>query len=171
MLLRAATAADVPAIERLVNSAYRGESSRAGWTTEADLLDGQRVDAKGLCEILATPQNVLLLAERDDGLIGCVHLQRQGAHGHLGMLTIRPTAQTEGLGSRLLSAAERWAIDHWASQSMQMAVIAQRAELIAWYARRGYRPIGERRPFPYGDPRFGLPRRADLVFEVLRKQL
>ena len=170
MILREATAADVAALERLVNSAFRGDSSRAGWTTEADLLDGQRVDGAGLAQTIATPDHVILVAERDGELVGCVHLQRRGEDCYLGMLTIRPTAQGAGLGSRLLEAAERWAAAHWSSETVTMTVIAQRAELIAWYERRGYRRTGEQRQFPYGNPRFGLPRRPDLIFEVLRKE-
>jgi len=71
----------------------------------------------------------------------------------------------------MLEAAERWAIEHWSSRAMHMTVIVQRPELIAWYERRGYRRTGERKPFPYGDQRFGLPRRDDLAFEVLRRPL
>jgi ribosomal protein S18 acetylase RimI-like enzyme len=170
VILRAATAEDVSALEQLVNSAYRGESSRAGWTTEADLLDGQRVDADGLAAAIASADHVILIAEGEK-TVGCVHLQRRGDDCYLGMLTIRPTSQGAGLGSRLLDAAEGWAATHWASRTVTMTVIAQRAELIAWYERRGYRRTGEQRPFPYGDPRFGLPRRGDLAFEVLRKSL
>jgi len=168
---RVATAADAPAVAALVNSAYRGESSKAGWTTEADLLGGQRVDGARLVEMIMTPDNVILLFEADGALLGCVHLERTGEDCYLGMLTVKPTSQGGGLGRQLLEAAERWAIEHWFSRIMHMTVITQRAELIAWYERRGYRRTGERKPFPYGDERFGLPRRDDLVFDVLRKQL
>jgi len=169
--LRPATTADAPAVVALVNSAYRGESSRAGWTTEADLLDGQRVDLEGLVTLITTPDHVVLLSEDHDGPVGCVHLQGRTDICRLGMLTIRPTAQRGGLGRKLLRAAERWAVAQWASRSIEMTVIAQREPLIAWYERRGYRRTGERRPFPYGNPRFGVPRRDDLVFDVLRKAL
>ena len=168
---RMATAADVPALVALVNSAYRGDTSRAGWTTEADLLDGQRIDVEGLTETIATPGNVILLLERDHVPVGCVHLERTGEDCYLGMLTIRPTMQGAGAGRQLLEAAERWAIEHWSSRSVHMTVIVQRIELIAWYERRGYIRTGERKPFPYGDERFGLPRRADLRFDVLCKRL
>ncbi len=175
MITRPATPADIPALVSLVNSAYRGETSRAGWTTEADLLGGQRVDTVGLAADVAEPDTVVLIAEQDDeptsSPVGCVRLQRQGCACYLGMLTIRPTAQGAGRGSRLLEAAERWTVTHWSAQSMHLTVIAQRPELIAWYERRGYRRTGEQQPFPYGDTRFGLPRRDDLVFDVLQKQL
>ena len=171
VITRPATTAEAAALVALINSAYRGDSSKAGWTTEADLLDGQRVDVEGLTETIARPGNVILLHERDHAPVACVHLERTGEDCYLGLLTIRPTMQGEGLGRQMLEAAERWAIDHWSSRTMHMTVIVQRTELIAWYERRGYRLTGERKPFPYGDERFGLPRRDDLAFEVLRKPL
>jgi GNAT superfamily N-acetyltransferase len=168
---RAATAADASALVALINSAYRGDSSKVGWTTEADLLGGQRIDIAGLTGKMATPGNIILLRELDHVPVGCVHLERTGENCYLGLLTIRPTMQGTGLGREMLEAAERWAIEHWASRSVHMTVIVQRNELIAWYERRGYIRTGERKPFPYGDERFGLPRRADLAFEVLCKRL
>ncbi len=173
LAVRVAAAGDAPALAALVNSAYRGDSSKAGWTTEADLLGGQRVDVTGLAETIARPGAVILVHERDGALAGCVLLERTGDGDdcYLGMLTVRPSMQAAGLGRQLLEAAEHWAIARWTSRSMHMTVIAQRPELIAWYERRGYRRTGARKPFPYGDERFGLPRRDDLVFEVLRKDL
>lgn len=168
---RPAATADAPALVALVNSAYRGDSSRAGWTTEADLLGGQRIDIEGLTEMMVRPGNVILLHERDLVPVACVHLERTGEACYLGMLTIHPTLQGAGLGRQMLEAAECWAIEHWSSRTMHMTVIAQRPELIAWYERRGYRRTGECKPFPYGDERFGLPRRDDLAFEVLSKPL
>jgi ribosomal protein S18 acetylase RimI-like enzyme len=171
LIIRPATTADAPALVALVNSAYRGDSSRAGWTTEADLLDGQRVDVEGLTETIARPGNVILLHEHRRVPVACVHLERTGEDCYLGMLTIQPTMQGAGLGRQMLEAAERRAMKHWSSREMHITVIVQRTELIAWYERRGYRRTGERRSFPYGDERFGLPRRDDLAFEVLRKPL
>ncbi len=168
---RLATADDAAALVALVNSAYRGHSSRAGWTTEADLLGGQRVDVEGLTQLITAPGSVVLVHERDAALLACVHLERTGQDSYLGLLTIQPTAQSAGLGRQMLEAAERWAIDEWSSQTMHMTVIVQRTELIAWYERRGYARTGIRKPFPYGDERFGLPKRDDLEFEVLRKNL
>lgn len=171
LITRPAATADASPLVALINSAYRGDSSRAGWTTEADLLDGQRIDVEGLAETIARPGSVVLLHERDHVTVACVHLERAGEDCYLGMLTILPAMQGAGLGRQMLEAAERWAVEHWSSRTMFMTVIVQRAELIAWYERRGYRRTGERRPFPYGDERFGLPRRDDLAFEVMRKPL
>lgn len=173
--VRIATAADAPALVALVNSAYRGDSSRAGWTTEADLLGGQRVDLEGLQGTIArgaTDDGAVVLVHEDEaGIVACVELAPEGARCYLGMLTIRPTAQARGLGKRLLAAAETFARRQFGTREMYMTVIRQRPELIAWYERRGYRRTGQRRPFPYGDPRFGLPKRADLEFEVLSRAL
>jgi ribosomal protein S18 acetylase RimI-like enzyme len=169
--VRLATLADTTALAALVNSAYRGDSSKAGWTTEADLLGGQRVDAEGMRETLRAPGSVILVHEQAGELAACVNLEHTGADCYLGMLTIRPTLQAGGIGRQLLAAAESYAREHWQAKRMHMTVIAQRAELIAWYERRGYRRTGRTKPFPYGDERFGLPKRADLYFEVLEKLL
>jgi len=168
---RPAATSEAPVLVALINSAYRGDSSKAGWTTEADLLGGQRVDVEGLTEMLLRPGNVMLVHDRNHVPVGCVHLEQTGEDCYLGLLTIQPTMQRAGLGRRMLEAAERWAIEHWSSRAVHMTVIVQRPELIAWYERRGYRRTEERKPFPYGDQRFGLPRRDDLAFEVLRKPL
>ena len=170
---RYATAADVPAIVLLVESAYRGDASRAGWTTEADLLDGQRTDAAAVAEMVGASDGTVLLAEESDGhLVGCCRLERRpGAEAYFGMFSVRPVRQGGGVGRQVLAEAERIARREWAATTMVMTVIGQRAELIAWYERRGYHRTGETRPFPYGDERYGIPRRPDLVFAVLAKPL
>lgn len=197
LAFRWATAADVAAIVALVESAYRGEASRAGWTTEADLLDGQRIDAQGVSALIDSTDAGVLLAEADGDLIACCELRRadvadprradrvgaaaandrsgQGdaasAACYFGMFSVRPTAQGGGLGGRVIAEAERIARQDWQCERMRMTVIDVRAELIAWYERRGYRRTGVFEPFPYGDARFGIPRRPDLRFEVLEKSL
>jgi GNAT superfamily N-acetyltransferase len=170
-MIRLATVSDVPAVVALVNAAFRGDSSRMGWTTEADLLGGQRVDAEAVTQMVVTAGHAVLVREQDDGLIACVHLAQTGDGCYLGMMTVLPTAQGAGIGGQMLEAAERWAVEQWGSRSMHMTVITLRAELFTWYGRRGYRRTGEHKPFPYGDERLGLPRRDDLVFEVLAKSL
>lgn len=166
-----ASEADAPAVAALVNSAYRGESSRRGWTTEADLLGGQRTDAAGIVALVASPRHALLLATQAGELVGCVLLERREQGACLGMLTVRPERQATGAGRRLLAAAEAHASAAFGAAWVEMTVIAQRTELVAWYERRGYALTGERRPFPYGDERFGVPQRPDLVFLVLRKNV
>jgi ribosomal protein S18 acetylase RimI-like enzyme len=172
LLFRRAGGADVPAIVALVESAYRGEVSRTGWTTEADLLAGQRTDAEAVADILRAPGSTVLLAETAGDLMACCQLeQRPPGVAYFGMFSVQPTGQGRGVGRKVLAEAERIAREEWGATTMIMTVLAQRADLIGWYERRGYRRTGEQRPFPYGDERYGIPRRPDLVFDVLAKPL
>lgn len=166
---RTANAADITAIVSLVQAAYRGDSGRRGWTTESDLLDGQRTDAQSVAELLDRADSCLLLAERDGQLVASAHLERQHDHGYFGMFAVDPSLQNGGVGKAVLAEAERMAHEQWHCLGMRMTVIEQRSELLAWYQRRGYRRTGDFQPFPYGDERFGVPRRDDLRFEVLLK--
>jgi GNAT superfamily N-acetyltransferase len=169
---RLATIADTGAIVALVNSAYRGDSSRAGWTTEADILGGQRTDAEEISRLIVQDVSVILLCLRDGEIIGSVHLERVDAEtAYMGMLVIKPVLQGQGLGRRFMAEAERFASGELGTTRMRMQVISLRRELIAYYERRGYRRTGETRPFPASDPKFGLPRVAGLMFEVLEKFL
>jgi ribosomal protein S18 acetylase RimI-like enzyme len=170
--IRDAVPADIPDLHRLIESAYRGESSRAGWTTEADLLDGQRTDPDDLADILADPAQALLTAWRDGELVGCVLIADRGeGTGYFGMLSIRPTLQGGGLGRSLVEAAHQALADRFGTRRVRISVFPQRETLIAWYERLGYQRTGETLPFPYGNPRFGLPKRDDLHFVVMERGL
>lgn len=168
---RDATAADTDAVVALVESAYRGDSSRAGWTTEADILQGQRTDPQGVLAVIEQPAGRLLVFERDGDPVACCQLEHRGEVAYFGMFAVRPTAQGAGLGKQIMALAERVAQESWGVTEMQMTVITVREELIAWYERRGYRRTGKLTPFPYGDERFGVPQRDDLEFELLTKPL
>ncbi|KUN42007.1 GNAT family N-acetyltransferase [Streptomyces longwoodensis] len=168
---RDATEADVDALVALVESAYRGDSSRAGWTTEADILDGQRTDPEGVRDIVTSPDSRLLTVEREGRIVACCQLEHRGEHAYFGMFAVSPGEQGAGLGKAVLAEAERRARETWGATEMHMTVISVREDLIAWYERRGYRRTGRTTPFPYGDERFGIPRRADLAFELLVKPL
>jgi len=168
---RLASVDDVPAIVALVESAYRGDISRKGWTTEADLLDGQRTDPAGVAELVTKDGSCMLLGERGGVLLACANIERRGGAAYFGMFSVRPDLQGGGVGRAMLAEAERLARDDWNVPEMQMTVISVRDELIAWYERRGYRRTGLYSPFPYGDERFGIPKRNDLRFELLVKTL
>lgn len=168
---REASVADVDAIVALVESAYRGDVSKQGWTTEADMLEGQRTDPVSVGELLAKPDSVVLLADTDSGLVACAHVEKLGDAAYFGMFSVRPDGQGSGVGRVVLAEAERVARERWGSREMQMTVISIRNELVAWYERRGYRRTGQYKPFPYGDERFGIPKRDDLRFELLVKSL
>ena len=171
---RNAESGDIAAIVALVESAYRGDASRAGWTTEADLLDGQRTDADEISALIARPGSRIVLAEAGDGeaaLLACCHIERHDDVCHFGMFSVLAPYQRSGLGRRMLAHAESIARDEWRCHEMRMHVIDVRTELMAWYERRGYRRTGVHAPFPYGDARFGLPKRPDLRFELMVKPL
>src|SRR5690606_7821025 len=133
---RNATVADVDALVPLVTSAYRGESSRAGWTTEADFLDGNRIDAGVLRADLERPRSRVMLAERDGALLACAHVAEEDDHGYFGMFAVVPGLQGGGIGKALLAECERIARDEWRLPDMRMTVIDIRDELIAFYERR-----------------------------------
>ena len=161
---------DVKAIVDLVNSAYRGEGSKQGWTTEADLLDGIRTDEKAISDIINNNDSTILVCKNEhDALVGCVHLQKQGTAMYLGMLTVSPTLQGAGIGKELLKKSEIFSRDARAT-SIVMNVISVRQELISWYERHGYERTGETKAFPSSDPRFGIPKQS-LEFLVLKKIL
>lgn len=166
-LTRPAQWADAPHLNQLVNSAYRGETSRQGWTTEADLLEGTRIDEAAIRDLIVRPDTTILTCWEEGALLGCVELRAAEGKLYLGMLSVRPDMQGKGLGKKLLAAAEV----HARSLNISvifMTVISVRDELIAWYVRHGYRLTGERKPFVMPDTRWGIPK-MKLEFVVLEK--
>ncbi|RSM09817.1 hypothetical protein CEP52_003919 [Fusarium oligoseptatum] len=151
LTFRPATPADIPPVLSLVRSAYRGPSSRAGWTTEADLVADERISPD---------------------LVACCEVgRRDGDHAYFGLFAVSPELQAAGIGRQVLQRAEEHAKKEWGSRIMNMWVIWKREELIAWYVRRGYRITGEKAPFPYDQLVNGSALRDDLYFEVLEKEL
>ncbi len=139
---------DAPVITALLNSAYRGESSKQGWTTEAHLIDGniRSTDADVLAVIQKEGSVILKYVNEAGTVIGCVNLQLHGQKLYLGMFSVSPLLQGGGIGKKLLQAAEEYA-QHIACSIIYMSVITLRTELINWYQRHGYKDTGERIPF------------------------
>ncbi len=149
LVLRIATRSDLPALHRVIESAYRGDSAKQGWTHEADILFDTRTDIATLDAIVADPCCRLIVAERDGVPIGCVQISDRGeGAAYLGLLCIQPTLQACGLGKHLIAEAEAQSRATFGATHMTMSVIEQRVELIAYYQRRGYAPTGRRLDFP-----------------------
>ena len=168
-MITQATIADAAELSALINSAYRGETSKKGWTTEADLLEGTRTTPKELATIITTPHHYLLKFIRDEKIIGSVLLIAKKEVLYLGMLTVSPELQNSGIGKQLLQAAEQLAQQLELSR-IQMTVIGIRKELLAWYMRNGYEDTGLREPFPFGEGDKALTSEP-LDFIVLEKKL
>jgi len=163
-----ATPADIPALVHLVNQAYRGEPSRKGWTTEADLLEGDlRTDENDLSKLLQRPHAVVLKAsDGASAVVGCVFLEKRDGRLYLGMLSVAPEKQAHGIGKQLLTAAEAHALNQ-GCPSIYMRVLSKRHELIGWYERHGYRLTGETMPYD-APPQFGIPTEP-LEFAIMEK--
>ncbi len=167
---------DYSEVVNLVNSSYRGDSSRLGWTTEAEYLDGQRTDLESLKNELQDQNKTLLCLRTNLGaeIIGTVLLEPFGEPNqktcYLGMLTVKPTLQNQGLGRWIMKAAESYARERGALY-MTLGVLNPRAELVGWYERRGYQRTGQRENFPDDHAKFGYPKIKDLHFLMFKKTL
>jgi ribosomal protein S18 acetylase RimI-like enzyme len=169
MNISKASLQDISQLVTLINSAYRGEHSKKGWTTEADLLGGVRTDPDNLVKIMNMHNAVILKFCNDDNVLqGCVYLEKKENKMYLGMLTVSPLEQAKGIGKKLLFAAEKYAADH-NSCAIEMTVISVRHELISWYEKHGYYKTGETKPFP-SDVKFGIPKQP-LEFIVMQKEV
>lgn len=161
---------DAETIAALVNSGYRGDSSRQGWTTEANLLAGSRISAEGVHQLIHTEDTVILLCCRGQDVIGCVQLQKTGEGAYLGMFVVSPLEQGNGIGKQFMLAAEALVQKLWGVHKMWMTVITLRSELIAFYERRGYVRTGRYKPFP-ADAEDHIFLVENLQFEELEKVL
>lgn len=164
-----ATQVDVPALNKLVNSAYRGESSRKGWATEADLIDGTRIDEAAMLDLINDKNTTVLKYTKDSVILGCVELRKEGENLYLGMLSVQPDLQAQGIGKKLMFAGEDFARKQ-GCKKVSMTVVSVREKLIDWYIRHGYQLTGERKAFKFPDERWGIPKQP-LEFVVLEKAL
>ena len=151
MLFRHATSNETTAIVSLVNRSYRGESSRLGWTTEADLLGGKRINEAGLTQLLNDPDSLVLIAHSEKSILATIHAHYENCSVHFGLFAVEPTLQTNGIGKSLLTYAESEVHRLWEVSTAVMEVITHRSELITYYERRGYVRTGEIVAFPKSD--------------------
>src|ERR1700728_4029607 len=166
---RLAAPADAERLAELIRRAYRGEASRQGWTSEADLVSGDRINVEQVLRLIDGPNSMMLVLDEEDGITGCCRLEDRGnSLAYFGTFAVSPAAQGAGLGRRLMAEAQRQAVLTFGSAVVEMPVLAEQEMLIAWYERLGFRRTGETRPFP-ADETFARPLRDDLHFVVLAK--
>ena len=170
LTFRKALAAEADQIAGLINLCYRGEASRQGWTTEADLLDGLRTSAEEVRQLILAKDSILLLCLQNDTLLGSIHIEKMQQVAHLGMFVVQPTLQGQGIGKQLLAQAEQLAAQAWAINGLVIQVISVRSELIAFYERRGYVPSTTLREFPL-NAGLWTPKVAGLQLRLLQKKL
>ncbi|MGQ7947412.1 GNAT family N-acetyltransferase [Flavobacterium sp. WC2509] len=168
-MITTASLEDVTALEKLINSAYRGETSKQGWTTEANLLQGERITINELSEIIRNKENTILKFTDNNTIIGCVLLVNKGNKLYLGMLTVSPELQNSGIGKKLLQQAEKHALT-LGLPKIVMTVISIREELIAWYNRHGFIDTGAREPFPLNNTDAVISQQP-LEFVILEKKV
>jgi ribosomal protein S18 acetylase RimI-like enzyme len=168
-MITKATLENISQLNIVINSAYRGESSKKGWTTEANLLEGLRTTEQELTEIIQDPKNTILKFTENEQIIGCVLLIKKEQQLYLGMLTVSPELQNSGIGKKLLQQAEIHA-SALGLPKIVMTVISVREELIAWYKRNGYVDTGAREPFPASDVHISITEQP-LEFIVLEKRI
>lgn len=162
---------DVKELNKLVNSAYRGEESKKGWTTEAEILDGIRIDEKALMVLLAKPEaTILKLSDQSGKMLGTVCLEVKSLELHLGMFAVSPLSQGNGIGKSLLMAAENHALENNCAKIV-ISVISSRVELINWYSRHGYVPTGGSIAFEEIEGRFGDPKVSAISLIGMEKVL
>ncbi len=170
--VRSAVCADAPAISKLVNSVYRGDTRAQGWTTEAHLITGDRITTAQVETIIADLKQVILVLESNDKkIIGCVELKNQDTYAYLGMLSVDAHIQARGIGAQILAGAEEFVKKEWGVHIIKMWVLTIRTELISWYVRKGYDVSPERIPYSSLGDEAGQPLVASLEFAILQKKI
>ena len=193
LFLRVASHADIPAVETLLNQCYRSEQ---GWTNEAHLIAGIRTTQAELQQVIDDDSHYLFVypqthnGQRDGTetgeILACIAVKFERdlnadalpialPVAYIGMFAVHPKHQGQGVGDTLLQAVETFAHRHLGndkhkqSYQLQMSVLEQRPELLAYYQRRGYQPTGETIAFPE-DGNNGEPLQQGLKLMVLAKE-
>jgi ribosomal protein S18 acetylase RimI-like enzyme len=171
MIVTKANPTDIPELNTLINSAYRGEISKNGWTTEAEILDGIRINEETLATYFEQSNVSILKCSNEVGeIIGTVYLELNTPKLYLGMFAVSPFVQGKGIGKMLLKEAEELALTHHCDR-IAISVISNRAELIEWYKRHGYEADGHSIAFEEIENRFGDPKIDEIRLISMEKLL
>ena len=166
---RTANKSEAEEIARLVNQAYRPETGTAGWTHESDLVSGNRTNVGQVEEVISKPDSVILVGLKGTEIVACVHVEKDGNYGHIGMLAVNPKLQGAGAGKQMLAHAEKYANERFGSEKFIIVVVSSRSELIAFYLRRGYQKTGTVQDYPLSAG-VGTPKLSNLKTEVFEKR-
>lgn len=165
---------DIPALSLLIESAYRGETAKIGWTSESDLIDGKRLNDGELAQVIGNSDNQIFIirdSEDSSSILASICIFKKANVCEFGMFAVDPKRQSNGVGKALLSHAENFAKTQWGFARMQLSVITKRQSLIDYYKRRGYSAIGK--TFSMSDHHLndGMTRGHDLELEIYEKKL
>ncbi|MFT4021290.1 MAG: GNAT family N-acetyltransferase [Acinetobacter sp.] len=169
MMITEATSEHIPQLLDLVNIAYRSKTNQ-GWTSEADLVSGDRIHTYHLNEILSDPSSKIFIIFQASQLVACVHINISNQSCYIGMLTTHPDVQNQGIGKIMLDYAEKFALNHYAITSFTLSVLSARTELINYYKRRGYEMTNIVDAYPH-NANVGIPKSDTLTVLHLIKHI
>lgn len=161
---------DAKELNTLINSAYRGEESKKGWTSEAEILGGIRMEETELRSMLEAGAGTIIKYNRGEEILATVYLELKTPTLYLGMFAVSPLSQGMGIGKELLNFAELFATDHGCDR-ITLTVISMRLELIEWYKRHGYESTGHSIAFEDIEGRFGDPKMDNIDLIEMVKML
>ncbi|NNH26031.1 MULTISPECIES: GNAT family N-acetyltransferase [Acinetobacter] len=139
---RLANASDVESLVALINQAYRTNTG-SSWTSEQDIVTGDRINHQQLLESLNQQNFSLFVAEivehSESALVACVGLAFQHSSVEIGTFCVASDWQNQGIGKQVLAYAEQKAFAIFPTLiSYEMFVLDARIELIQYYERCGY---------------------------------
>ena len=153
---RLATLEDAADLARVINAAF---------IVEAFFKIGDRTSPTEIASLMNSGGEFLVLDEVDARTpVACVYLECRGPRAYFGMLSINPARQRQGLGRRLIAAAEARARER-GCRHMDIHIVNLREDLPDYYRHLGYMESGT---LPFSEPnRASLP----CFFIVMTKPL
>lgn len=170
---RKAQNSDISNLVLLMNTAYR-QTEGSSWTSEADIVTGDRINATQLEGALAQADFELWVATLEGEVIACIGLTFSAHDVEIGTFCIAPQFQNQGIGKQVLEYAEHYVQNIVANQRVNlqhfvMWVLSVRSELIAYYQRRDYQMTGTQADYPL-DANVGQPL-VDLHLIEMKKRI